>query len=300
MPELPEVELYLHALRPRVVGEPLEGIRVRSPSLLRTVDPPLAAAAGRFVTALHRIGKRIVFELDDDLFAVVHLMIAERFQWRDPGAPVPRKGAHAAFDFPQGALILTEASTRKRASLHLLAGREALQSIDPGGVEPLEVDLAGFRSALRRENRTLKRALTDPRLLSGIGNAHSDEILLEALLSPVKRTHQLTEEEIQRLFDVTRRSLREWCARLTEEWGERFPTKITAFHASMKAHGRYGDPCPQCGAPIQRIVFGKREANYCAACQTGGKLLRDRALSRLLRDDWPRTLEELEERKATS
>ena len=299
MPELPEVELYLHALRPRVVGEPLEGIRVRSPSLLRTVEPPLAAAEGRCVVALRRIGKRIVFELDDELFLVVHLMIAGRFQWRDPGAPVPRKRAHAAFDFPEGSLILTEASTKKRASLHLFDGRESLRSIDPGGIEPLEVNLATFAGALRRENRTMKRALTDPRLLSGIGNAHSDEILLEARLSPVKRTHQLTDEEIARVFEVARRSLREWCARLVEEWGNRFPTKVSAFHPSMKAHGRYGEPCPQCGSPIQRIVFGKREANYCAKCQTGGKLLKDRALSRLLREDWPRSLEELEERKAT-
>ena len=238
----------------------------------------------------------MVFELEDDLFAVIHLMISGRFQWKEPGAPIPKKRAHAALDFPNGTLLLTEASSHKRASLHVVRGEEALAALDPGGVEPLEVvGLAGFREALLRENRTLKRALTDPRILSGIGNAHSDEILLEAGLSPVKRTRQLDDEETERLFEAMRRSLAEWVVRLREEFGEDFPKKITAFHPAMGAHGKFGEPCPRCGAPIQRIVYGERETNYCAPCQTGGKLLKDRALSRLLREDWPRTLEELEE-----
>lgn len=295
MPELPEIVAYLDALDSRVVGQVLERIRIRTPSLLRTFDPRVSDLEGKQVEAVRRMGKRVVFQLEDDLFAVVHLMISGRFQWKDPGAPIPKKRAHAAFDFSNGTLLLTEASTHKRASLHVVRGEEALAELDPGGVEPLDVGLEAFREALLRENRTLKRALTDPRILSGIGNAHSDEILLEAGLSPVQRTRQLDEESIGRLFEATRRSLAEWVERLRDEFAGQFPKKITAFHAAMGAHGKYGEPCPKCGAPIQRIVYGERETNYCAPCQTGGKLLKDRALSRLLREDWPRTLEELEE-----
>ena len=294
MPELPEVGLYLHALESRVVGEVLRDVRIRSASLLKSFAPPIQEAHDKRVTGLRRIGKRIVLELEDDLFLVIHLMISGRFQWKEPGADIPKKRGHAAFDFDTGALLLTEASSHKRASLYLVRGEEALSHHDPGGVEPLEVSLETFAEALRRENRTMKRALTDPRLLSGIGNAHSDEILLRSRISPVKRTSRLTDEEMDRLYHATRSSLREWCDRLIEEAGDAFPTKVTAFHPAMGAHGKYGEPCPQCGTPIQRIVYAKRETNYCPSCQTGGKLLADRALSRLLREDWPRSVEELE------
>jgi formamidopyrimidine-DNA glycosylase len=294
MPELPEIELYLHALKPRVLGEEIQGVRLVSPSLLRSYEPPLSALVGSKVLGLERIGKRVVWELDNELFAVFHLMVTGRFQWRPPGASVPRKGGHAAFDFPRGTLLLTEAGTKKRATLHLVRGRRSLKDHDPGGVEVLEADLEAFREALLRENRTIKRALTDPRLISGIGNAHSDEILLFAGLSPVKRTHQLTEAEVERLHQVARESLSEWTRRLQEEAGGEFPKKVTAFHPGMAAHGKFGKPCPVCGTPIQRIVYAKRETDYCPSCQTGGKLLADRALSRLLREDWPKTLEELE------
>ncbi len=292
MPELPEVELYLHALDPRVVGHPLERVRIQSVSLLRTFDPPVSAVEGRTVIGLRRIGKRIVFALSDDLFMVIHLMIAGRLRWRQKGTAVPKRGAHAAFDFPHGTLLLTEAGTQKRASLHVVRGEAGLAALDPGGIEPLEVDLATFRAAITRENRTLKRALTDPRILSGLGNAHSDEILLAARLSPLKRTAQLSPEESERLYEATRSSLRKWIDLLRDEAGDVFPEKVTAFHPAMKAHGRHGEPCPACGTRIQRIVYGERETNYCPACQTEGRLLRDRALSRLLRDDWPPTLEE--------
>jgi formamidopyrimidine-DNA glycosylase len=295
VPELPEIVAYLDALEARVVGEVLERIRIRTPSLLRTFDPRVSALEGLRVTGVRRMGKRVVLQFEDDFFAVIHLMISGRFQWKEAGAPIPKKRAHAAFDFSNGTLLLTEASTHKRASLHVVRGEEALADLDPGGVEPLEVDLTGFREALLKENRTLKRALTDPRIVSGIGNAHSDEILLEAGLSPVQRTRQLDEEAIANLFQATQRSLTEWVVRLRAEFGEQFPKTITAFHPAMSAHGKFGEPCPRCGAPIQRIVYGERETNYCAPCQTGGKLLKDRALSRLLREDWPRTLEELEE-----
>lgn len=295
MPELPEIELYLHALRPRIEGEILEGIRVRSPSLLRTFDPPFSSTAGKKILGLERLGKRIVWALETDLFAVFHLMVTGRFKWRAPGASVPKKGAHGAFDFPSGTLLLTEAGTKKKATLHLVQGREALESLDPGGKDPLSSGLEGFREALLRENRTLKRALTDPRLLSGIGNAHSDEILLFAGLSPVRRTHQLHEDEVARLYQVTVRSLQEWVARLQEEAGDTFPERVTAFHPAMAAHGKFREPCPVCETPIQRIVYESRETNYCPTCQTGGKLLADRSLSRILREGWPRTLEELEE-----
>jgi len=295
MPELPEVELYLHALRSRIIDRTLGGVRLRSPSLLRTYDPPLSAVVGKRVTGLNRMGKRIVWCMEDDLFLVFHLMVTGRFKWRAPGAAVPRKGAHGAFDFAEGTLLLTETGTKKKATLHLVKGGETLRALDPGGLEPLESDLESFRQALLKENRTLKRALTDPRLVSGIGNAHSDEILLFAGLSPVRRTRQLDEDEIARLHEVTVRSLKEWVDRLREEAGEAFPEKVTAFHPAMVAHGKYGEPCPVCGTPVQRIVYADRETNYCPTCQTGGKLLADRSLSRILKGDWPRTLEELEE-----
>ena len=298
MPELPEVRLYIHALAPRITGQPVERVRLRSPSLLKTFDPPVSELVGKRVRAIGRLGKRIVLHLDDDLHAVIHLMISGRFQWRAPGAPLPGKRAAGAFDFPSGTLLLTEASTKKRMSLWVVRGREALRGLDPGGVEPLEAGFSGFRAALIRENRTLKRALTDPRILSGIGNAHSDEILLRARLSPVRRTRQLSDDEIRRLREATRASLEEWTERLRAEAGGKFPRKVTAFHPRMAAHGKFGKPCPQCGTLIQRIVYASRETNYCPECQTGGRLLSDRALSRLLREDWPRTLEDLETARA--
>ncbi|NNF26934.1 MAG: formamidopyrimidine-DNA glycosylase [Gemmatimonadetes bacterium] len=294
MPELPEINLYLHALRVRVEGKVLQKIRIRSASLLKSYDPPISQASGKRVIGLRRIGKRVVFDLEDELFLVVHLMISGRFQWKEPGASIHKKMGHAAFDFDDGSLILTEASTHKRASLHLVQGEVALAQHDPGGIEPLDASLEAFAGALRRENRTMKRALTDPRLLSGIGNAHSDEILLRSRISPVKRTLQLSDDEMDRLFQATRTCLEEWSQRLIEEAGDEFPKKVTAFHPLMGAHGKFGEPCPQCGTPIQRIVYASRETNYCPECQTGGKLLADRGLSRLLKEDWPRTVEELE------
>jgi formamidopyrimidine-DNA glycosylase len=298
MPELPEITAYMNALERRIVGQTLERIRIASPSLLRSFDPPVSAVQGRTVRALRRIGKRIIWDMGDDLFLVIHLMITGRFRWKERGAPVPKKVGHAAFDFPNGTLLMTEMGTKKRASLHVVRGESALADHDRGGLEPLEADLPAFRDALMRENRTLKRALTDPRLISGVGNAHSDEILLAARLSPVKRTHQLEDQEIERLYDAMQANLREWTDRLLVEFGDEFPEKITAFHPAMAAHGKYGEPCPQCGTPIQRIVYAENETNYCPTCQTGGKLLADRSLSRLLKDDWPRTLEELDELKS--
>lgn len=295
MPELPEITAYLEAFERTIVGCPLERVRLRSPSLLRTWDPPVSAAEGRTVTGVRRLGKRIVWEMEGGPFLVFHLMIAGRFHRKARGAAVPRKGAHAAFDFPDATLLLTERASHKRASLHVVEGEEALLRLDPGGLEVLDASLQAFAEALTRENRTLKRALTDPRVLSGIGNAHSDEILLHAGLSPLQRTRNLSEDEVARLYEVARDSLTEWTERLRAEFGERFPEKITAFHPAMGAHGRYGQPCPRCGAPIQRIRYADRETNYCATCQTGGVVLADRGLSRLLGDDWPRTLEELEE-----
>jgi formamidopyrimidine-DNA glycosylase len=296
VPELPEVTAYIRALEQRILGQVFEGVRIRTPSLLRTFDPRVSELKGRRLTGVRRVGKRIVFELEGQFFAVIHLMISGRLAWTARGTSVPKKRGHAAFDFPNGTLLLTEASTHKRASLHVVHGEEALEALNPGGVEPLEVDYPDFRDALLRENRTLKRALTDPRIFSGIGNAHSDEILLDARLSPVRRTRQLDPKEVRRLFESTRRSLTEWVERLRTEFGDEFPKKITAFHEAMMAHGKFGQPCPQCDTPIQRIVYGARETNYCPSCQTGGKLLRDRALSKLLREDWPTTLEELEDR----
>lgn len=295
MPELPEVTAYLEGLERTILGEPLERIRLRSPSLLRTWDPPLSAASGLRVTGLERIGKRVVWVMDHDLFLVFHLMITGRFKWSKPGAAVPKKRAHGGFDFPSGTLLLTEQSTKKRASLHVVRGRAGLQALDPGGLEVLDASPAAFATALTAKRRTLKRALTDPRVLSGIGNAHSDEILLFAGLSPLQLTTHLSDDQMERLYREARRSLTEWTERLRAEFGDRFPDKITAFHPAMAAHGKYGAPCPVCDSPIQRIKYADRETNYCPTCQTGGRILADRGLSRLLGEDWPRTLEELEE-----
>lgn len=294
MPELPEVEAYLDALRPRIVDRTLEAVRVRSPSLLRTVDPPLRDAFGRRVTRLERLGKRLVWWLEGDLALVIHLMVSGRLQERKPGAAVPRKHAHAAFDFPETTLLLTERGKKKRASLHVVSGRHGLRDLDPGGLEVLDAPSAVFASTLRRENRTLKRALTDPRILSGIGNAHSDEILQQAALSPVRRTGDLSDKEIERLRAATVSHLKRFTGRLIEENRGSFPRKVTASHPAMRIHGRFGEACPTCGDPIQRIVYADRETNYCATCQTGGRLLKDRAISRLLGEDWPRSLEAME------
>ncbi len=294
MPELPDIVLYIEHLEKRVLGEPLLSARLANPFLVRTVEPPLSAAHGKKVVALRRIGKRIVVGLEDDLFLVLHLMIAGRLRWKAPGAKIPGKVGHAAFDFPRGTLVLTEASTRKRASLHLVRGEAALREHDPGGLEPLEAPLGAFRDALLRENHTLKRALTDPRLFSGIGNAYSDEILHRARLSPLALTRRLTGEEVARLHAATRETLALWTERLRRESGDAFPEKVTAFREGVAAHGQYGQPCPDCGSPIQRIVYSENETNYCARCQTGGRLLADRALSRLLKKDWPGSLDELD------
>ncbi len=294
VPELPDVELYLHALAPRVVGEQLERIRLASPFLVRSFDPPLPAADGSRVTGLRRLGKRIVFALDRDLFLVLHLMIAGRLRWRPPGAKIPGRRGLAAFDFAGGTLLLTEAGSKRRASLHLVRGEAALAEHDRGGIEVLESDRAGFARALADRRHTLKRSLTDQSIFSGIGNAYSDEILHRARLSPFKLSDRLAEDEIDRLFEAARSVLIEWRDRLRREAGDRFPEKVTAFREGMAVHGRFREACPACGKPVQRIVYADNEANYCAACQTGGRLLADRALSRLLKDDWPRTLEELE------
>jgi formamidopyrimidine-DNA glycosylase len=295
MPELPDVTVYVETLAARTVGQELRGVRLKSPFLLRTFSPPLSSTSGKKVASIRRIGKRIVLGLEGDLFLVIHLMIAGRLRWRPPGAGVPGKVGLAAFDFPSGTVLLTEASTKKRASLHVVSGAAALDEFKRGGIEVEGATLDAFREALVRENHTVKRALTDPRLFSGIGNSYSDEILHAARLSPVKRTTKMTDEEVGRLFDATRRTLAEWTDRLRKEVGEGFPEKVTAFREGMAVHGRYGKPCPTCGSPVQRIVYAENETNYCARCQTGGKLLADRALSRLLHEDWPRTLEELEE-----
>jgi len=294
MPELPDVALYVEHLAARLEGATLERARVVSPNLLRTAEPPLAGAEGRTVRGVRRIGKRIVLALEGDLFLVFHLMIAGRFHWKEAGAKIPGRVGLAAFDFPSGTLTLTEAGTRKRASLHVVAGEAALHSLDPGGLEPLEASLADFHAALTRENHTLKRALTDPHIFSGIGNSYSDEILHRARLSPLKLTRKLADGEVEQLWRATRVTLSMWLDRLRAETGTSFPEKVTAFRAGMAVHGRYQQPCPECGAPVQRIVYAENETNYCARCQTGGRLLADRSLSRLLHDDWPRTLEELE------
>src|SRR5262245_16228 len=300
MPELPDVVVYLEALGERILGRRLEAIRIRSPFVLRTVEPPLRAAERRALVALGRIGKRIALGLEGDLHLVIHLMIAGRLHWKAPGAKIPGRLGLAAFDFETGTLLLTEAGSKKRASLHLVAGEEGLAAFARGGIEVLECDLSAFRAALSRESHTLKRALTDPRLFSGIGNAYSDEILHRARLSPLQLTGRLSEEQSSRLFDATRAVLREWTETLRRERGDGFPGKVTAFREGMATHGRFGRPCPDCGTSVQRIVYADNECNYCPRCQTEGRLLADRALSRLLKDDWPRTIEELEEGRGVS
>jgi formamidopyrimidine-DNA glycosylase len=294
MPELPDIAAYISALEPRIVGQPLEHVRVASAFLLRTAQPPLASVEGSVVRELRRIGKRIAIGVDEDLWLVLHLMIAGRLHWRPLGAKLAGRQSLAAFDFPLGSLVLTEAGTKRRASLHVLKGEEALRSIDPGGIDVLSSDLTSFREALTIENRTLKRALTDPRILSGIGNAYSDEILHAAQLSPIALTHKLAPEEWERLYAATRHTLELWIERLRGEAKTSFPEKVTAFRKDMAVHGRYGEPCPRCGEAIQRIRYADNETNDCVRCQTGGKVLADRSLSRLLGSDWPRTLDELE------
>jgi len=294
MPELPDVTLYLEALETRILNRRLERVRLASPFLLRTYDPPLKAAEGKRVQALRRLGKRIAIGLEDELWLVLHLMIAGRLHWQEPGARLAGRHALAAFDFPNGTLMLTEAGAKKRASLHALRGEEALRAQDPGGLEVLEADPDAFRAALLRENHTLKRALTDPRLLSGIGNAYSDEILHRARLSPLAMTAKLGPDEIERLYEATRIALADWTERLRRHYGLTFPEKVTAFRPDMAVHGKYGKPCPVCGTAVQRIRYADNETNYCPRCQTGGQLLADRSLSRLLRKDWPRTIDELE------
>jgi formamidopyrimidine-DNA glycosylase len=298
MPELPDIVVYVERLAERVAGQPLVAVRLASPFLLRSVDPPLDAVIGKTVRGVQRLGKRIVFALDDGLFVVLHLMIAGRLRWLPRGAKIPGKIGLGALDFASGTLVITEASSKRRASLHLVRGAAGLAAFSRGGVEPLEATLPMFTEALTRENHTLKRALTDPRLFSGIGNAYSDEILHRAQLSPVQLTQKLGPEPIARLFAATQAVLREWTAELRQESAGKFPEKVTAFREGMAAHGRYRQPCPVCGTPIQRIRYAENETNYCPQCQTGGKLLADRALSRLLKGDWPTTLDELEDYKA--
>jgi formamidopyrimidine-DNA glycosylase len=297
MPELPDITAYITALEPRILGQPLERVRVASVFLLRTVDPPLSAVEGRTVRALRRIGKRIAIGVEGDLWLVLHLMIAGRLHWRPLQAKLSGRQNLASFDFPTGSLVLTEAGSKRRASLHILRGEESLNAIDPGGVEIFSTDLTGFREALTLENRTLKRALTDPRLVSGIGNAYSDEILHAAQLSPIALTHKLKPDEWDRLFAATRSTLMNWVDRLSSEATKKFPEKVTAFRPEIAVHGRSNQPCPRCGQKVQRIRYADNETNYCARCQTGGKVLADRSLSRLLGSDWPRTLEELESLK---
>jgi formamidopyrimidine-DNA glycosylase len=296
VPELPDVVVYLEALERRILGRRLEGVRLASPFVLRSVDPPVSALAGRRVLSLRRMGKRLVLGLEDDLFIVIHLMIAGRLRWAAAGAKAPGKIGLAAFDFEDGTLLLTEAGSKRRASLHVVAGESALTAFERGGLEPLDTEEAEFVRRLRLENHTLKRALTDPRLFSGIGNAYSDEILHRARLSPLRLTTRLSEEEAARLYHATRSVLFEWTERLRLETGQGFPGKVTAFRNGMAVHGRFRQPCPVCGTPIQRIRYAENETNYCPVCQTEGRLLADRGLSRLLREDWPRSLEELEER----
>ena len=294
MPELPDIAAYIFALESRIVGQRVERVRLASPFLLRTAQPPIANVEGRVVRELRRVGKRIAIGVEGDLWLVLHLMIAGRLHWRPPNAKLAGRQNMAAFDFPDGSLVLTEAGTKRRASLHVLTGEEGLHSIDPGGIEIFASDLGAFREALTAENRTLKRALTDPRLVSGIGNAYSDEILHAAQLSPVTLTHKMKPHEWEKLFAATRETLKLWIDRLHAEAETDFPEKVTAFRKGMAVHGRYGEPCPRCGEKIQRIRYADNETNYCARCQTGGKVLADRGLSRLLGSDWPRTLEELE------
>lgn len=294
MPELPDISAYITALEPRIVGQKLEAVRLGSVFLLRTVNPPLSAAVGLRVRELRRIGKRIAIGLESEIWLVLHLMIAGRLHWKPAAVKLAGRNALAAFDFPNGSLLLTEAGSRRRASLNVVRGEDALGAMNPGGVEVFETDIAGFRAALSRENRTLKRALTDPRLISGVGNAYSDEILHAARLSPVTLTHKLEAEEWERLFAAAKHTLQAWIDRLRAEAAKRFPEKVTAFRPEMAVHGRFNLPCPRCGEKVQRIRYADNETNYCAKCQTGGKVLADRSLSRLMGPDWPRTLDELE------
>ena len=295
MPELPDVLLYIESLKPRVLNQTLERVRLSSPFVVRSVDPPISTINGRKVLRLRRLGKQIVFEFDDELFLVIHLMIAGRFQWKERGAKIPGKLGLAAFDFPTGTLLLTEAGSKKRASIHVVQQERNLAAFDRGALEVLDSSLEEFRDVLTRENHTLKRALTDPRLFSGIGNAYSDEILHRAQLSPMKLTGKLTEDEIARLHTATKSTLVEWIERLRVEAGSEFPSKVTAFRPEMAVHGRYGKPCPVCGSLVQHIVYAENECNYCATCQTEGRLLADRGLSRLLKQDWPHSLDEWEQ-----
>ena len=299
MPELPDVTVYVERLRALIGGQRLDQVRLASPFVVRSVDPPIRELAGKRVVGVRRIGKRIALGLEDELFCVLHLMIAGRLHWKERGAKIPGRVGLAAFDFTPGTLLFTEASSKKRASIHLVRGEALLRQFERGGLEVLDADLTGFREALNRENHTLKRALTDPRLFSGIGNAYSDELLHRARLSPVKLTAQLTEEESARLYAAAKETLTEWIDRLRNEVGDGFPEKVTAFREGMAVHGRFGKPCPVCGSRVQRIVYAENETNYCPRCQTGGKLLADRALSRLLKNDWPKTAEELEERRTS-
>ena len=294
MPELPDIAAYISALEPRIVGQPLQHVRLASPFLLRTAEPPVVEVEGRVVREVRRIGKRIAIGVDGDLWLVLHLMIAGRLHWRPPQATLAGRNALAAFDFPDGSLVLTEAGSKRRASLHVLRGEAGLLALDPGGIDVFTSDLDAFRAALTAENHTLKRSLTDPRILSGIGNAYSDEILHAAQLSPIALTRSLKPHEWERLFAATRDTLRLWIDRLQDEASRGFPEKVTAFRKDMAVHGRFGEPCPRCGAPVQRIRYADNDTNYCPACQTGGKLLADRSLSRLLGSDWPKTLDELE------
>jgi len=293
MPELPDVTVYVEALEQRILGQTLTRVRLASPFLLRTVDPSPKDLEGREVTGITRMGKRIVIELDGELFIVIHLMIAGRFKWLPKNAKIPGKLGLAAFDFSSGTLLLTEAGSKRRASMHIVRGRDAVRALDPGGAEVLEIDLKTFRDLLTRERHTLKRTLTDPHTFSGIGNSYSDEILHRARLSPIQMTTNLDDEEIARLFDATRSTLKDWTQRLRDDAGGEFPEKVTAFRDGMAVHGRYNKPCPDCGTPVQRIVYAENETNYCARCQTGGRLLADRALSRLLHGDWPKSIDEL-------
>jgi formamidopyrimidine-DNA glycosylase len=294
MPELPDVLLYIESLKPRILNQTLERMRLASPFVLRSVTPPASAIDQRTVVGLRRLGKQIIFEFNGDFFLVVHLMIAGRFQWKEKGARIPGKLGLAAFDFPTGTLLLTEAGSKKRASLNIVQGEKNLAVFDRGALEVLDASLESFRAALTRENHTLKRSLTDPRLFSGIGNAYSDEILHRARLSPMKLTSKLTGDEISRLFDAVKSTLTEWIERLQADTRSEFPSKVTAFRPEMAVHGRFGKPCPVCGSPVQRIVYAENECNYCATCQTEGRLLADRAMSRLLKQDWPRSLDEWE------
>jgi formamidopyrimidine-DNA glycosylase len=295
LPELPDVAAYIGALEPRIVGQSLERVRLgRSAFLLRVAEPPLGSVEGGVVRAVRRVGKRIAIGVDGDVWLVIHLMIAGRLHWRPPGATLAGRSALAGFDFPTGTLVLTEAGSKRRASLHIVRGEAGLAEMDPGGIDVFACDLAAFRRALTRENRTLKRALTDPRIVSGIGNAYSDEILHAAQLSPIALTHKLTPPQWERLFGAARATLQCWIDRLSEEANGAFPEHVTAFRKDMAVHGRFGEPCPRCGASVQRIRYADNETNYCARCQTGGVLLADRSLSRLLKADWPRTLDELE------